>query len=393
VAGRRAARCSSSASCPGDEHRLLVVGGKLVAAARGETASVVGDGVDDRRADRHPDQHRPAPRRPRGLRRSTGPDREPAVRLELKRQGFAPDSVPAARQESADPAQRQPRLDVTDEVHPEVAEAAALAARIVGLDIAGIDLVAEDISRPLAAQRGAIVEVNAGPGLLMHLKPARASRARSARPSSTTCSPRTTTAASRSSASPAAGTALAVARLVSHLLQLDRPARRPRLPRRPVPRPAPASTRATAPAGRRPAACSSTAASTPRCSRTAPRRSSTRASPTTAARSASSPTPIRRLTLGEFDIETPTAPEGAAHAGRRRAARGHRRAQRRRPARRASMAELCDGEVIFYDPARNAAIAAHRAQRRPRRLSCATTASGAGDRQRRRPLRSCRSSS
>ena len=48
----------------------------------------------------------------------------------------------------------------------------ALAARIVGLDIAGVDLVAEDISRPLDEQRGAIVEVNAGPGLLMHLKPA-----------------------------------------------------------------------------------------------------------------------------------------------------------------------------------------------------------------------------
>jgi cyanophycin synthetase len=46
-----------------------------------------------------------------------------------------------------------------------------LAARVVGLDIAGIDLVALDISRPLQEQGGAIVEVNAGPGLLMHLKP------------------------------------------------------------------------------------------------------------------------------------------------------------------------------------------------------------------------------
>jgi cyanophycin synthetase len=42
----------------------------------------------------------------------------------------------------------------------------------VGLDIAGIDLVAQDIGRPLQAQGGALVEVNAGPGLLMHLKPA-----------------------------------------------------------------------------------------------------------------------------------------------------------------------------------------------------------------------------
>ncbi|NMV21193.1 cyanophycin synthetase, partial [Vibrio parahaemolyticus] len=63
-------------------------------------------------------------------------------------------------------------IDVTDQVHPDVAEMASLAARVVGLDIAGVDVVAEDVSRPLAEQRGAIVEVNAGPGLLMHLKPA-----------------------------------------------------------------------------------------------------------------------------------------------------------------------------------------------------------------------------
>jgi cyanophycin synthetase len=63
-------------------------------------------------------------------------------------------------------------FDVTDRVHPDVAEAAMLAARVVGLDIAGIDLVAEDVGRPLHEQGGAIVEVNAGPSLIYHLKPA-----------------------------------------------------------------------------------------------------------------------------------------------------------------------------------------------------------------------------
>jgi cyanophycin synthetase len=48
----------------------------------------------------------------------------------------------------------------------------SLAARTVGLDIAGVDVVAEDIGKPLHAQGGAVVEVNAGPGLLMHLRPA-----------------------------------------------------------------------------------------------------------------------------------------------------------------------------------------------------------------------------
>jgi cyanophycin synthetase len=53
-----------------------------------------------------------------------------------------------------------------------VAHAVSLAARTIGLDIAGVDLVTEDISKPLSETGGAIVEVNAGPGLLMHLKPA-----------------------------------------------------------------------------------------------------------------------------------------------------------------------------------------------------------------------------
>ena len=60
---------------------------------------------------------------------------------------------------------------MTDDVHPSIAEHAILAAQVVGLDIAGIDLVTQDISKPLESQGGVIVEVNAGPGLLMHLKP------------------------------------------------------------------------------------------------------------------------------------------------------------------------------------------------------------------------------
>ena len=61
--------------------------------------------------------------------------------------------------------------DVTDEVHPEVAACAVDAARAIGLDIAGVDVVARDIGRPLEEQGGVIVEVNAGPGLRMHLEP------------------------------------------------------------------------------------------------------------------------------------------------------------------------------------------------------------------------------
>ena len=61
--------------------------------------------------------------------------------------------------------------DVTDQLHAEVASLAVLAARVVGLDVAGIDLMVQDIGRPLEPQRGMIIEVNAGPGLQMHAQP------------------------------------------------------------------------------------------------------------------------------------------------------------------------------------------------------------------------------
>lgn len=156
----------------GDEHRLLVVGDRMVAAARGDAATVVGDGVstvqqlvesqlncDPRRGS---DEDHPL----NFIRLDS------AARLELVRQNLAPDSIPGQGVEVLIQRNGNVSIDVTDDVHPSVAAAVALAARVVGLDIAGVDLVAEDISQPLQAQGGAIVEVNAGPGLLMHLKPA-----------------------------------------------------------------------------------------------------------------------------------------------------------------------------------------------------------------------------
>ena len=158
----------------GEEHRLLVVGDHVAAANKGETASVVGDGVhtiaqlielqinsDPRRG-----EEEDFPLDTIRLEEHT------TSVLELKRQGMTADSVPGKGRSVLIMRTGNMALDVTDEVHPELAAQAVLAARVVGLDIAGVDLVAQDISRPLAAQGGAIVEVNAGPGLLMHLKPA-----------------------------------------------------------------------------------------------------------------------------------------------------------------------------------------------------------------------------
>jgi cyanophycin synthetase len=157
----------------GNEHRLLVVAGKLVAAARGETAYVSGDGQSSVRqlidTQLNSDPRRGATEDcPLNL---IVLEDDAAVRLELTRQGLSAEAIPAAGQQVLIQRNGNVAFDVTDLVHPDVAADAALAARIIGLDVAGIDLVAEDISKPLLAQGGAIVEVNAGPGLLMHLKP------------------------------------------------------------------------------------------------------------------------------------------------------------------------------------------------------------------------------
>ena len=158
----------------GNEHRLLVVGGQLVAAAAGETAWVTGDGsstiielVDT--------QINSDPRRGVGEEfplNALAPEAGAEILLELERQGLTPNDVLEQGRRALIQRNGNVAFDVTDKVHPDVAAMASLAARIVGLDIAGVDLVAEDISKPLVQQCGAIIEVNAGPGLLAHLKPA-----------------------------------------------------------------------------------------------------------------------------------------------------------------------------------------------------------------------------
>ena len=158
-------------SIPGTEHRLLVIGGKLIAANRGDMVLVTGDGKSTVR-ELIDIQINSDPRRgPTELHPLSNIRIDSAARMELERQGLFADDVPASGREVLIQRNANHAFDVTDEVHPETAELAALAARIVGLDIAGIDLVAEDIAKPLGVQGGAIVEVNAGPGLLMHLRP------------------------------------------------------------------------------------------------------------------------------------------------------------------------------------------------------------------------------
>ena len=70
-------------------------------------------------------------------------------------------------------SEASPATDVTEHVHPETVASACLAARILGLDIAGVDIQVKDIAHRLTEQNGGIAAVHADPGLVMHFQPAR----------------------------------------------------------------------------------------------------------------------------------------------------------------------------------------------------------------------------
>ncbi len=155
----------------GAEHRLLIVDGKLVAAARGNPAQVVGDGQQTI-AQLIESQLNSDPRRGKDM--SFPLDKielGPPVLLMLDQQGYRADSVPAKGQQVMIQRNGNLAIDVTDDVHPGFVRMAALAARVVGLDVAGIDLLTDDVRRPPEEQGATIIEVNAGPGLQMHVQP------------------------------------------------------------------------------------------------------------------------------------------------------------------------------------------------------------------------------
>ncbi len=160
---------------PGSDYRLLVVGDQLVAAARREPPLVIGDGqhtvselVERVNAD---------PRRGEGHSTSLTKIRFDDVALaRLKEQGLCAKSIPTKGmrvilRNNANLSTGGTATDVTDDVHPEVASRAIAAAQMVGLDVCGVDIVCESVLRPLEEQCGGVVEVNAAPGLRMHLQP------------------------------------------------------------------------------------------------------------------------------------------------------------------------------------------------------------------------------
>lgn len=160
---------------PGHDHRILVVGDRVVAAARRDPPHVIGDG--ERSIGELVEELNRDPRRGEGHASSlTRISFDEITLARLQEQGLDEASVPpkGARvvlRNNANLSTGGSATDVTDDVHPEIAARAVEAARVVGLHIAGIDLVCDNVLQPLEEQGGAVVEVNAAPGLRMHLSP------------------------------------------------------------------------------------------------------------------------------------------------------------------------------------------------------------------------------
>jgi cyanophycin synthetase len=159
----------------GHDFRFLVVGDKLIAAARRAPPQIVGDGVhiiselieqinsDPLRGDGHATP-------------LTKIRLDDIANAMLIRQGYTEGSVPAngvpvLLRNNANLSTGGTATDVTDEVHPEMAARVIEAAQTIGLDVCGVDVVCETVLKSLEEQGGGIVEVNAAPGLRMHLQP------------------------------------------------------------------------------------------------------------------------------------------------------------------------------------------------------------------------------
>ena len=159
----------------GSDYRFLIIGGRMVAVAERVPAHVIGDGtntvaalVEIINAD---------PRRGVGHEKVLTRIKVDAAAIALvANQGYAMDDVPPAGERvllalTANMSTGGISIDRTFDAHPDNVEIAEEAARVVGLDVAGIDVVAPDITQAMREAGGGIVEVNAAPGFRMHTHP------------------------------------------------------------------------------------------------------------------------------------------------------------------------------------------------------------------------------
>lgn len=180
VAAYEIARVESSAVLieeffRGRDYRIVIVDGKLVAASERIPAHVIGDGKSSIKE--LVERENENPLRGEGHEKAlTKLTFDNSALCFLARRGLTLEYVPDQNEvvylrDTANISTGGLARDVTDHVHPEIRTTCERVARLVNLDVCGLDLVLEDIERPLSMQRGGVIEVNAGPGIRMHHYP------------------------------------------------------------------------------------------------------------------------------------------------------------------------------------------------------------------------------
>lgn len=159
----------------GYDFRILVINSKLVAAARRVPASVIGDGETSIQA--LIDKENQDPRRGFGHEKVLTEIHVDRSTYELlEKLGYTLETVPQKGEivylkSTANLSTGGTSIDVTDMVHPENITLCERISKIIGLDICGIDIMAENLTQPLKETGGCVLEVNAAPGFRMHLAP------------------------------------------------------------------------------------------------------------------------------------------------------------------------------------------------------------------------------
>ncbi|MCH9696338.1 MAG: cyanophycin synthetase [Gammaproteobacteria bacterium] len=159
----------------GLDHRLLVIDGQLVAAAKRVPGHVVGDGK--RTIEQLVDEVNEDPRRGVGHEKVlTRLDFDHQAERLLQKLGYDKDTVPAKDEtvylrSTANLSTGGTAVDVTDTIHPDNREMAIRSIKAIGLDIGGVDFLCKDITQSYRDAGGGICEVNAGPGFRMHVAP------------------------------------------------------------------------------------------------------------------------------------------------------------------------------------------------------------------------------
>ena len=159
----------------GEDHRLLVIDNKLVAAAKRTAAHVIGDGkstIEELVNEVNKDE-----RRGYGHEKVLTEIDINSLTIELlKEKDMTPKSVPSKGEmvklkSTANLSTGGTAEDITEMIHPYNVFMAERISKIIDLDICGIDIMAHDLTKPLNESGGAVLEVNAGPGFRMHLQP------------------------------------------------------------------------------------------------------------------------------------------------------------------------------------------------------------------------------